>query len=282
MKVLLTGASGMCGGVIAGYLYRNGYDVVGTYRSNIPKGDFKAVFCDLSKRIDIELDFDIIIHCAGTLPYQNPTIQEYVSGNIDTMRNLLDYAHKKNIGRMIYISTIGIYGEFIGELVDEESPRVNPDNYGLTKYIAEKLLKEDPLVKGISLRCPGIIGKGARGVWLSSVAEKMLKDEVVTITTPQFITRNFVHVNDLARFVELLAKKNEWNHTELVLACESGEKIKQIVAMMKTRLNSKSEICIGPEIRKPFCLSANRAIEMGYSPMSVDEMIKGYSKELIK
>lgn len=276
----MTGASGMCGNAISNYLSTVGHKVVGLYRSHKPNGEFVKEYCNLSKGIELDGEFDVIVHCAGALPYQKPGIAEYVSGNIDTMRNLLGFAHRKKIGRMIYISTIGIYGDFQEEMIDESSPRINPDDYGLTKYIAERMLYEDELVEGIALRCPGIVGKGARGVWLSNVAEKMVKNEEVTVSTPEFITKNLVHTKDLSLFVETLINKNTWDEDSLVIACDEGKKVIDIIEQMKTELESASSIIEVDSSKKPFCLNSQKAVSEGYRPMRINELISKYCEEL--
>ncbi len=280
MRILVTGASGMCGNAIANHLFNVGHEVVGLYKSHVPNGEFTKEYCDLSEVIALDGDFDVIVHCAGALPYQKPSITKYVSGNIDSMRNLLDFAHRKGIERMIYISTIGIYGEFQEERIDETSPRINPDDYGQTKYVAERMLADDEAVKGISLRCPGIVGKGARGVWLSKVAEKMLKNEHVSVSTPEFITKNLVHTSDLSRFIETLVNKSEWENESLVIACDEGKKVIDIIEQMKKELGSSSSIIEVESNKKPFCLDSHRAVSEGYCPMKINELIGRYCSEI--
>ncbi len=281
MKVLVTGASGMCGGEIAGYLDGCGHEVTGTYKTHKIRRRYRMVCCDMTREIALDEAFDVIVHCAGVLPYQNPTMREYVSGNIDSMRNLLDFAQKKCIHRMIYLSTIGVYGEFVDETVDEDSPKVEPDGYGMTKYMAEKLLAEDKQIKGISLRCPGIIGKYARAVWLSEVAEKMKRGETVKVSTPEFMTQNIVHVNDLARFIEVLMNKDTWKYGELLIASREKMKVGEIIRLMKEQFQSESKIVEISASREPFSLNPRRALEEGYAPMGIIEAVRKYCMEIL-
>lgn len=280
MRILVTGASGMCGNAISNHLSAVGHEVVGLYKNHVPNGEFTKEYCDLSGVIELGGEFDVIVHCAGALPYQKPSIAEYVSGNIDSMCNLLDFAHRKGIRRMIYISTIGIYGDFQEERIDETSPRINPDDYGLTKYVAERMLADDETVKGIALRCPGIVGKGARGVWLSNVAEKMMRNETVSVSTPDFITKNLVHTSDLSHFIETLINKSEWENDSLVIACDEGKKVRDIIEQMKKELGSASSIIEVESSRKPFCLDSHRAVSEGYQPMKINELISRYCSEI--
>ena len=280
MRVLITGVSGLCGEEIAKWLSVSGHNVTGLYRTHPVQDNFQTLFCDLSKKITIQGHFDVIIHCSGTLPYWNPSMAEYVSGNITSMENLLDYAHRRNIPRIIYLSTIGIYGDFKDSLIDENSPRIDPDNYGVTKFIAERLLAEDSQIESISLRCPGIIGKKARGVWLSNIAKCMKKDKTIFVSTPEFLTRNIVHIKDLAQFTEHLLHKNKWPDHEMVVASKNSMAVGDIIGLMKQELKSHSQIINVSANKKPFCLNPKRAIEAGYAPMDISDAVRCYCYEI--
>jgi len=45
----------------------------------------------------------------------------------------------------IYLSSLSIYGTISDAVVGESTPLVNPDAYGLTKYLGELLLRELPV-----------------------------------------------------------------------------------------------------------------------------------------
>lgn len=273
MKILVTGAGGFAGGHIGNYLHTAGHDVAGTWRNHKPEADYKLIRTDLASEIRIDFKPDVIVHAAGALPYRTASYAEYVGDNIDSMRNLLDFANSCRTKRFINLSTIGIYGEFRDEVINEDSDRINLDGYGVTKYAAECLLREQICVEGISLRMPGIIGPGARGVWLTNTIEKMRRNEDVTIYTPDFVTKNFVWVGDLAQFVAHLVSTEKWKYDTLVLACKKGATVRNIVDAIKRRTESFSRITVNDAVRKPFCLDASRAFEMGYEPMSAMEIV---------
>ena len=275
-RILVTGAGGFAGKHIAEYLFQQGYDVIGTVYHNVPEVSFPIVKCDLSRAIVLEQEFDVIVHAAGSLPYRTTDFMEYKRNNVDVMQNLLDFAEGKGISRFIYLSTIGIYGEFRKPIIDEDSDRINPDAYGLTKYMAECMLKSVSGIESISLRMPGIIGPGCRGVWFSNTVEKFMHNEPVTIYSPDFETKNFVWVNDLAEFVETLINAESWKYDVVNLACSQGASIREIVMKIKKLVESSSEISVADGNRPSFCLDASRAAEMGYRSLSPLEIVGAF------
>ncbi|WP_196602699.1 NAD-dependent epimerase/dehydratase family protein [Pectinatus frisingensis] len=277
-KILVTGTSGFVGNCIAQYMFRQGYQVWGTMNNRHIEAPFHLVKCDLTQKINIIKKFDVIVHIAGVVPYKENKFSKFKVNNIDIMDNVINFAIKMGIKRIIYFSTIGIYGEFRSEIIDENSDVINPGSYGITKYVAECLLRSEQNIESISLRMPGIIGKGSRGVWLADTVEKFKNGQDVKIYSPEFITKNFVWIDDLAKFIVQLIEMDEWKYDILTLACSEGASIRQIVTKIKDLTKSKSKIIIDDTLRKPFCLDNRRAVEMGYVSKNPIEIVRGYIK----
>lgn len=274
MRVLVTGSGGFAGRRTAVQLHLCGFDVVGTTHSCPIEAPFETMQLNLEELWPEMGDFDAIIHTAGSVPHRAKEFCVYVRNNIDTMRQIIDYAKHHDIRRVIYFSTIGIYGEFRDENIDENSNRINPDAYGLTKYAAECLLREEASIQSISLRMPGIIGTGSRGVWLANTIEKFWRNEAVRIYSPDFATRNFVWNDDLAAFVAHLLRMEDWKYDVVCLASHEKTTVRELVHEIKRLTGSVSEIIVDNDMSLPFCLDDSRAMEMGYESISPMEMVK--------
>lgn len=275
-RILVTGAGGFAGGTVARYFNEMGWDVTGTIHNQAAKGDFDTVKVDLSQPWSFPGKYDVIIHTAGTLPYRKPNMLDYKKSNIDVMQHLLDYAHSTGVKRVIYFSTIGIYGDFRGNTaVDEETDIVNPDAYGLTKYVAECMLRESG-IENISLRMPGLIGPGGRPVWFTNTVEKFRRNKPVHIYEPDFQTKNFVWIDDVVTFIDYLLEQENWHWDRFVLACSESASVREVVNEMKRLLESSSDIVVEECSNLPFCLNSARALEAGFRPCAPLEIVKNY------
>jgi GDP-6-deoxy-D-talose 4-dehydrogenase len=272
-KILVTGAGGFVGKYIAEYLQKQGYAVTGIVREKRAEYSFPIAIQDLSHEMKLCGTFDAIVHAAGSLPYNQKDFREFKKNNIDAMANLIEFAKKNNIFKVIYLSTIGVHGEFRDEVINENSDIINPDYYGITKYAAELLLRAEKSIDSISLRMPGIIGRGSKGVWLPNTVEKFRRNEDVQIYSPDFVTKNFVCVQDLANFIRVLIEKKKFEKNAVMLACSEGATVRKIVMQIKKMTKSESEIIIDNGIRQSFCIDNASAVKMGYKSMNALEII---------
>lgn len=279
-KILVTGAGGFAGGYIARYLLADGYDVTGVLHTKGEACSFPVVVADLADTIHLTEHFDVIIHAAGSLPFKEQDFRQFKRNNIDAMENILTFAKRTSVKRIIFLSTIGVYGEFRDEIIDESADRINPDAYGVTKYVAECLLHAEPEIESISLRMPGIIGKGSRGVWLPDTVEKFRRNEEVKIYSPDFQTKNFVWIGDLAKFIRKLTQMEGWKYNVVNLACQQSASVREIVTEIKKLTKSTSPLLVDDSLRQPFCLSNQRAQHMGYESIEPLDIVRRYISEL--
>ena len=85
---------------------------------------------------------DVIVHLAALLHVTNPPPErraEYERVNVGGTAAVLDAAKTEGVGRVVFVSTIAVYGRSAGGMLDETSP-ARPDSfYGETKLAAEGL-----------------------------------------------------------------------------------------------------------------------------------------------
>ena len=277
MKILVTGAAGFAGSYIAASLYGNGHEVIGLMRKS-PHGacPFRVLVHDLSQPFEIAESIDAIVHTAGAHP--GSTVAQLKRDNIDTMQNIVAFARRHMIPKVIYLSTISIYGTVQSDFINEDTDIINPNVYDVTKYLAERLLLEQTGIHGICLRLPGIFGYGATKSWLVNITKQICADRGVTIYAPDFLSNNFVYVKDLANFVGLLLSK-ENTESIYLLGAQQRITVLDLVYGIKQQARSSAEIHIGDAPKVPFFLDVRRAVDSGFCSTTPLEMVADYFKE---
>lgn len=153
MKYLVTGGAGFIGANVCVRLLRDGNDIVtiddlSTGKAeNLPKG---ATFIEgdiADDRIISQLaghQFDAIIHLAGQssgeISFENP-LRDISSNTISTLR-LLEFAKQTNVKKVIYASTMSVYGQNGTQEQFSEADTPQPQSfYAVGKLASENYLK---------------------------------------------------------------------------------------------------------------------------------------------
>lgn len=138
---------------------------------------------------------DTVLFAVGYDRNSNKSIEEvYVNGVRNALAALPD-----DIGRLIYISTTGVYGGAGGDWVDETTP-TNPTRAGGQASLeAEELIRASRFAtRAVLLRLAGIYGPD-RLPYLNQLQAGE------PIEAPQAGYLNLIHVDDAARVVQVLS-----------------------------------------------------------------------------
>ena len=293
--VLLTGASSYIGRHLVKYLYQSGFAVVGTYRTG-SSGE-----CDVTRRVVssppmIHLDIsqkasflglpasiDAVVHVAAAANKPGTTSAEMYSANAAGTRNVLSYATSAGARKFIYTSTLSIHGKIGSGVVDENTPVVDPDCYGASKYLGEQILASAvDSMPTVALRLPGVLGFGAHRAWIPSLVERLLAGRDVSIYNADASFNNAVHVDDLGRFVAQLLAKRIWQGFSAFPVGASGPMtILDIVTLMRDTLRSKSVVYKSDVATPSFMIDSRCATELyEYAPTPMEAILTQYLKDL--
>lgn len=172
MKALVTGASGFTGSHLVKLLLARGDSVIGLVRkssnvSRLADCDVTFVYGDITDRAALTeamTDVDVVFHIAAYVELGIVNAAEMQRVNVEGTRAVLEVAKAVNLPKMIYCSTIGIFGDTQGKVIDETFQRTQADfssAYDRTKYEAQQLV--DQAVKAgqwiASVLPSGIFGK---------------------------------------------------------------------------------------------------------------------------
>lgn len=115
---------------------------------------------------------DAIVHVAGVSAADGVSSDEILACNVDGARNVIAYGQAVGAARIVYASTLSVHGQISEPEVDERTPVRDPDVYGASKHLAERLFAEAAgRLPCVAIRLPGVLGPGAHRAWLPTMAE---------------------------------------------------------------------------------------------------------------
>jgi nucleoside-diphosphate-sugar epimerase len=114
-------------------------------------------------------DCEIVFHLAGkihSVPKTKAEEQDFYQVNVEGTKNLLRASTKNNVKRVVFYSTVGVYGQDADFHGDELTPCRPLSVYSKSKYLAEQLVLNslnNGGPEGVVLRFPVVYGPLDRG-----------------------------------------------------------------------------------------------------------------------
>nr|MBC8526125.1 NAD(P)-dependent oxidoreductase [Candidatus Cloacimonadota bacterium] len=147
MNILITGSNGFVGSRLMWHFSEKGHTVCGIDKRDdcliekhlkTKKGDIREIE-DLRKFNNRTID--LVIHCAASKHDFGISKESYYSNNEYGTKVLMEYASERNIKKVIYYSTVSVYGH--ESVPCDESGELLPDNeYGKSKLAGEKVIEK--------------------------------------------------------------------------------------------------------------------------------------------
>lgn len=219
MKALVTGANGFTGAHLVRSLNQQGYTVVGMVRKSsnltrISNDNIQLVYGDITDRDALRAAMngvDTVFHTAAYVELGVVNEAEMQRVNVEGTRAVLEVAQELGVSKLVYCSTIGVFGDTKGEVVNETFQRTQKDfssAYDSTKYQAQQLVDQFashgfPVV---SIMPSGVFG--ADDPHFGPVIQQFLKGGLKVWAGGDRIT-GIVHVDDLANAMILAAQKGK-------------------------------------------------------------------------
>lgn len=219
MKAFVTGGSGFVGRHLVRKLVERGYEVVGLARSEqsaailtgegaqVARGDILDV---PSLRAGMT-GCDVVFHVAGWYKTGAADWRNAEPINVNGTRNVLRTAFELDIPKIVYTSTVAVFGDTHGETVDETY--ASPGGPFLTEYDRTKWLAHyqvaEPLIEAgapIVIVMPGgIYGPGDTSL-LGEMMRRFALGQLPAFPGPE-LTITWAHVDDVADGHILAAEK---------------------------------------------------------------------------
>jgi dihydroflavonol-4-reductase len=211
VKVFVTGGTGFIGSAVVRQLRARGDDVVALARNPAKGAALEALGCtlvagDLNDERAIRAGMegcDAVIHAAAVYEVGIPVSerQSMREANVGGTERVLGAALEAKIPKVVYVSTVGIFGNTHGRVVDEtyENPADNfTSEYEKTKWEAHKAAQR---LIGEGLPCVivqpgGVYGPGDESA-TGRLLEQFLEGKMPLIPFPE-LGICLTHVEDIA------------------------------------------------------------------------------------
>jgi nucleoside-diphosphate-sugar epimerase len=213
-RVLITGAAGYFGGLLARYLADREIAVVGLDLLDDPEPDSRiaVVRADLRRPDEIRAvferhgPFDAVFHCATLLGHERPDPDELWECNVTGTRRIAEACIEAGVRKIVYTSTICVYGRSYDRPVHEEEPTCPVEGYGRSKLEGERILAElSGRLDSDSIRCPTIVSAGRLGL-LAILFEFVKEGRRVYLVGDGSNRYQFIYAPDLAEACLLAAR----------------------------------------------------------------------------
>ena len=150
-NILVTGVAGFIGSEIAKELLLLSHEVYGVddlsngYKKNIPQG-VNFIETDLSKPSSLKKipkDIDVVFHLSGQssgeVSFEDPI--KDLKKNTHSTLNLISFIKENSIQKIVYASSMSVYGNVEDSPIKENHPLAPLSCYGVGKLSSENYLR---------------------------------------------------------------------------------------------------------------------------------------------
>lgn len=295
MKIVVIGSKGFIGEHLVKYFKSQdhvvwGADVIVDYAESdhyflvdASNSDFNNVFQDT--------EFDLCVNCSGAASVpdsiKNPMRDYYL--NTVNVFNILSAINKyQSSCKFINLGSAAVYGN-PQQLPIKESDATGPlSPYGIHKLQAEQICEEFYRFFGIktcSLRIFSVYGAGLKKQLFWDLNKKVTTNEPIVLFGTGEESRDFIHVNDLVRAIELIAQNSTFDAEIINVANGNEVVIKEAVGTFFGYYDEKVNYSFSGSNRKGDPLNwradISRLKQLGYKPeVEMTDGLKDYYKWL--
>tara|TARA_B100000214_G_scaffold358195_1_gene318494 strand:+ start:172 stop:1080 length:909 start_codon:yes stop_codon:yes gene_type:complete len=300
MKYIVTGGAGFIGSNLVDLLITKGHEVLvidnfssGKKENCNDKASYHEI--DLSEQSNFNKIKEVLDGADGVFHLAAlPRVQESIDNplhfeknNTLSTVNILKACSEKNIKRLVYSASSSAYGNTVSLPSREEDPIDPISPYAMQKYYGEVCCRMFNNVYGIetvSLRYFNVYGErqsleGAYALVMCVFARQRLNNEPLTIRGDGNQTRDFTHVQDIARANLLAMQSQKVGKGEVINIGNSDSRSVNDIA----RMIGGPTINIDPVVEPKATLADNTKAKelLGWRPsIVIEEWVPKYKKDL--
>jgi dihydroflavonol-4-reductase len=219
MKAFVTGGTGFIGRRVIAKLLERGWQVNALVRSRQAAEELRAagvkpVWGDITARASLADGMrycDVVFHMAAWYELGGRDWRKAEEINVEGTRNVLEVAWEMGVPRIIYTSSVAVYGDTQGFRPEEgdtpQSPRLLTE-YDRTKYLAHYQVALPLIQKGapVIIVMPGVV-YGPGDASLNGQMMRAYYQGLFSVLPGADTTLTYAHVDDIAEGHLLAAEK---------------------------------------------------------------------------
>ncbi len=225
MNLLIIGGSGLLGGRLYRHFKEKKYNVKILVRKNkknyknfFSNDILKINFYDLNELKDACNDKDIIIHAAGL------NSQDSEKNKIEALyikeeftKNLIRISKKNKVKKLIFISTVHVYSNFLNREYNESSKTVNLHPYALSSLKGEKTLlnysenETEVFILRLSNCFGSPISKNVNcwKLFINDLCKQAIQTKKLIIKQNPKIKRDFLEISNFINYIDFFINTNK-------------------------------------------------------------------------
>lgn len=288
-RVFVTGAGGFIGSHVARAFAEAGHEVFALHRGDTPdklsgRDRLTPISGDLRDPSCFPDAFDLLVHCGAVIPATTGGDNTYETANAKASEDLFAHAVKAGASAILFCSSMSAFGKIEALEVRPDTPTIDADDYGLSKLAGEAALQAlcdaDPEMSALSIRLPGIVGKGSHNNFLSNVTPKIFAGEPVSGRNPSGLFNNIVHVSDLAAFFvdwaerALSGEVGVKSHRITTIASREPLTIRQVLELLYEAAERPFDVTFDEDGKAAFTIDPVPAMALGFRALTTTESVK--------
>lgn len=279
MRILVTGATSSLGVAFCRTARGADIDVLSGVRTTTNGEKTSGSGDEVCLRLEDQTSFkniprgvDAIVHIAAA---NTGTSEHLTVVNGDGTRLLIEAAKTLEIGKIIHISSMSVYGTVTDRIVRADTPIRHSTSYGSSKRAAECYLNAAwPHVKAVSIRSPAIIGPDARRNFLATLRDMMEKQvPTVELKNPDFLFNNLIHTESFSEFLVVLLRQGLETYSAFPIAAINSIPLKDVVKEVARACAYAGKITWVSGGAVPFSIDSSFATRLGYKPWTVEKSL---------
>jgi UDP-glucose 4-epimerase len=184
--------------------------------ARLKEEDISVVKCDVRDKYTVKShveDSDVVIHAAAYISveesFEKPV--EYIANNVGGTASVASSCLE--LGKLlVHFSSAAVYGEPVKTPIPEEHPLKPLSPYGLSKLMSEQVVEFYGKLglKYVIIRPFNVYGPGQSEAYAGVITKfitRACSSEPLVIHGDGLQTRDFIHVEDVSRLVELVVEK---------------------------------------------------------------------------